>query len=105
MLARLKTKSNGIKTISKEIKKRTTKSIRITGTTLKNRRLKMWTQNPHCAMCGVLTDYPWGFELDHIIPLCHGGKDTEDNCQILCCDTPFDKGCHSKKTKEDLSFI
>jgi len=50
-------------------------------------------------MCGSLTDYPKGFEVDHINPLSHGGTDTEDNLQILCSGAT---GCHAKKTiRED----
>lgn len=71
---------------------------RITGTTLQKRRLSVWTKHPHCAMCGRLVAWPHGFELDHIEPLHKGGKDTEDNCQVLCAPN----GCHAEKTKQDL---
>src|SRR5690606_32790329 len=71
---------------------------RITGRALQARRPKMWTESPHCASCGALVDYPFGFELDHIVPLSQGGPDVEDNCQILCAG-PF--GCHAVKTLED----
>ena len=60
------------------------------------RRKKLWSANPLCAMCKQLTEYPHGFELDHIIALTNGGPDTEDNCQILC------HACHKAKTKQDL---
>lgn len=56
------------------------------------RRLKLWTQDPHCKACRVLTDYPYGFELDHITPLSQGGSDTEQNSQVLCLS------CHTIKT-------
>jgi len=72
---------------------------RITGLTLQKRRFQMWTRDPRCVMCGRLTEYPNGFELDHKIPLFKGGEDTIENTQILCCG---DGGCHSKKTKMDL---
>jgi len=35
-------------------------------------------------------------EVDHIIPLCSGGKHDEDNMQILC------KKCNCKKGKKPL---
>jgi len=60
-------------------------------------RLKLWTRNPHCANCGKLTNYPAGFEMDHIVPLSQGGADTEQNCQILCID------CHRAKSKNEAS--
>lgn len=80
-----------------------TKDNRITGSRLQARRFKLWKGNPHCAQCGRLVDYPYGFELDHKVALMHGGEDTEENCQILCSDYYGVKGCHSKKTKADLS--
>lgn len=48
------------------------------------RRLRLWSVSPHCAMCGTLTDYPAGFELDHRIPLFAGGEDKDSNLQVLC---------------------
>lgn len=69
---------------------------RLRGRKLQVRRLKLWTANPYCAMCGRLTDYPDGFELDHKIALTNGGEDTEDNCQILCIAD------HDTKTRTDL---
>lgn len=57
---------------------------RITGRRLQERRLRLWTKSPNCAQCNCLTTYPDGFELDHIVPLLFSGKDTDENCQILC---------------------
>lgn len=76
----------------------------MTGRGLQARRLKLWTEAPHCASCGVLTDYPHGFELDHIVPLSQGGQDTEDNCQVLCVWYDIDgtkHGCHAAKSAEE----
>jgi len=61
------------------------------------RRLKLWTEDPHCKGCGVLTDYPWGFELDHIVPLSEGGPDTEENSQVLCIE------CHKAKSRAEAA--
>ncbi|UBX28479.1 HNH endonuclease [Arsenophonus apicola] len=72
---------------------------RITGYQLQKRRFEVWKDNPHCAVCGRLVDYPSGFELDHVIPLFKGGADTIDNVQILCNG---EDGCHKNKTKEDI---
>ncbi|MCY1366209.1 HNH endonuclease [compost metagenome] len=77
----------------------TTKERRITGRKLQDRRMKVWSRNPHCAHCGRLCDFPAGFELDHKVPLYQGGSDTEDNCQVLCSGLD---GCHAKKTASDL---
>ena len=71
---------------------------RVTGTALQKRRLSIWARHPHCAMCGRLVAWPHGFELDHIEPLHKGGKDTEDNCQVLCAPN----GCHDIKTRQDM---
>ncbi|ORE33782.1 HNH endonuclease [Pseudomonas aeruginosa] len=73
--------------------------IRLKGRALQDRRLKVWSRNPCCAMCGKLCDFPSGFELDHKIPLFKGGEDTEQNCQVLCSGPD---GCHAKKTNADL---
>lgn len=59
------------------------------------RRLKLWTQDPCCQHCRRLTDYPWGFELDHTVPLHQGGQDTEENSQVLCIE------CHKEKSKAE----
>ena len=64
------------------------------------RRLRIWSANPFCAMCGRLTDYPFGFNVDHIIPLHKGGKDEDENLQILCSP----RGCHDIKTAKDMGF-
>jgi hypothetical protein len=79
---------------------------RITGRTLQNRRLRLWSRDPHCAHCGRLVDYPHGFELDHKVPLHQGGPDTDDNCQVLCVYMTTDMskaGCHVEKTKDDVN--
>lgn len=73
---------------------------RITGWRLQERRKRLWSANPSCAMCGRLTEYPHGFELDHRVALHLGGEDSDDNCQILCCGAD---GCHRKKTNADMS--
>jgi 5-methylcytosine-specific restriction enzyme A len=62
-------------------------------------RLKLWSSNPLCAKCGRLTQFPRGFELDHILPLFKGGDDSEENLQILCSGT---NGCHAKKSADDM---
>ncbi|WP_185829371.1 HNH endonuclease [Pseudomonas aeruginosa] len=72
---------------------------RITGRKLQDRRLRVWSYNPCCAMCGKLCDFPRGFELDHKVPLFKGGEDSEENCQVLCSGPD---GCHAKKTNADL---
>nr|WP_237288617.1 HNH endonuclease [Variovorax sp. PAMC 28711] len=55
-------------------------------------------------MCGRLTAYPSGFDLDHREALkADGGKgdDTEENTQVLC-NGP--EGCHRKKTAQDMGW-
>lgn len=62
------------------------------------RRLRIWKDNPHCAMCKRLTDYPQGFHIDHITPLHKGGPDDDENLQVLC------QPCHETKTEKDMGF-
>lgn len=64
------------------------------------RRLRIWSKNPHCAMCGKLTDYPSGFQIDHKVPLYKGGADQDENLQVLCSPS----GCHDKKTLADMGL-
>lgn len=74
---------------------------RIRGRKLQQRRLSVWSDNPHCAHCGKVTEWPGGFELDHTVALEKGGPDTEDNVQVLCSG---DEGCHMKKTARDMGY-
>ncbi len=52
------------------------------------------SQSWHCAgPCGKMLS--WMFEIDHIVALCNGGLDTQENMQALCCN------CHGEKTYRD----
>ena len=62
------------------------------------RRLRLWTASPTCAMCKRLTEYPFGFHVDHIVPLFKGGPDEDENLQVLCIK------CHDVKTEKDMGF-
>lgn len=89
-----------------KVKPLTTKTRRTVGTTLQNRRKRLWTADPHCAGCGRVVPYPHGFELDHIVPLWQGGPDEEGNCQILCVWTDEvgeKRGCHAEKSAEEAA--
>lgn len=77
---------------------------RMTGRPLQRRRERLWLSNPKCVVCGRLTEFPHGFELDHRVPLWQGGDDTDANCQILCVWYDEDgnkRGCHADKTAEE----
>lgn len=78
---------------------------RMAGRKLQDRRMRLWSANPCCAMCGRLTDWPYGFDVDHRIRLDQGGPDTDENCQILCTHTDDQgrkAGCHAEKTKREM---
>ena len=76
---------------------------RMRGRKLQERRLRLWTQAKGCcAACGALCAYPEGFQLDHRVPLFKGGKDTDDNCQVLCVSETGKLGCHDRKTADDM---
>ena len=69
---------------------------RLRGRKLQQTRLRIWAIDPRCARCRTLTDYPSGFELDHIAPVHKGGANEDENLQVLC------HACHEVKTAEDL---
>lgn len=80
---------------------------RMTGRKLQDRRLRVWAAGPHCAHCGALTTYPYGFELDHKVSLNDGGADVDENTQVLCVtrDAHGRKvGCHDAKTRQDMGY-
>lgn len=85
-------------TLSTTIKKHTTKSNRLQGLTLQNKRKEFWVASGgRCALCDrafALRD----MELDHIVPLLAGGSNNDSNLQMLC------KECHASKTKLDLDL-
>jgi len=85
----------------------TSSTKRMTGRKLQDRRLRVWSANPHCAYCGSLTLYPHGFELDHKVSLFNGGEDVDANTQVLCVsrDAHGRKvGCHDAKTRQDMGY-
>jgi 5-methylcytosine-specific restriction protein A len=45
--------------------------------------------------CGVFAS---AIDVDHIVPLAHGGEDIDSNIQALC------RACHKLKTRSDFSF-
>lgn len=104
---KLKAIKSGLRTLGPALRKAPIPEVqRITGRRLQARRFRLWTANPHCECCGVLTDWPNGFELDHKVRLVDGGLDTEENCQILCMyldDAGVKQGCHAMKTAEEAS--
>ena len=78
---------------------------RLRGRALQTARLRIWTADPHCAMCGRLVAYPAGFELDHKMPVSYqGATNDDDNLQVLCVDKTdgADKGCHAVKTRQEF---
>lgn len=80
---------------------------RLIGRKLQAARLRIWAQDPHCAMCRKLVAYPRGFELDHKQALFKEGSNDDDNMQVLCVERTQDgvkTGCHVDKTAEDLGY-
>ena len=72
---------------------------RLRGRKLQAARLRIWSADPHCAMCRALVAYPHGFELDHITALHKDGStNDDDNMQVLC------PPCHQLKTAQDMGY-
>ena len=80
---------------------------RLRGRKLQAARLRIWSQDPHCAMCRrlVTLTYPSinGFELDHKKAIKHEVINDDDNLQILCASIVGNTktGCHVDKTNKD----
>jgi 5-methylcytosine-specific restriction endonuclease McrA len=56
-----------------------------------------WAQYENCDECG--DDVTLGnIEWDHILPLCLGGSNDEDNWHGLC------RKCHAKKTRHEAAM-
>lgn len=76
---------------------------RIRGRALQERRLRIWSKDPRCAMCRRLVEFSarpgYGFQLDHKLAITNGGPDTDENCQVLCAGP---NRCHDKKTAQDM---
>lgn len=65
------------------------------GRFIADRRLRLWSSDPHCKRCAALVAFlPSEFQVDHIVELQDGGSDEDANCQILCT------ACHVVKTNE-----
>lgn len=50
-----------------------------------------------CAGCGIEAP-PSALDVDHIVPLAHGGGDVTANVQPLC------RPCHRAKTRDDMGY-
>jgi 5-methylcytosine-specific restriction protein A len=74
------------------------KTTRLTGNTLQKIRREKLLANPACERCinqGIVTP---AVEVDHIVPLWAGGKESDSNRQSLCTT------CHQAKTKREASI-
>ena len=64
---------------------------------IKNDILKPW--NLICNVCGNRFISKNMMEVDHVIPICCGGKTISNNLQPICYE------CHKKKTAMDFKII
>ena len=67
---------------------------RLQGKPYHDQRLRVWTRDPRCAICGGITTFE-AMELDHVTPLVDGGTTADDNCQIAHAE------CHREKTRRE----
>jgi 5-methylcytosine-specific restriction protein A len=69
---------------------------RTTGRKWQKRRESVLAANPICVACSAAGRVASATEVDHIVPLQHGGDDSWDNLQSLCHD------CHVDKTNAEM---
>lgn len=73
-------------------------SKRVTGRALMRIRDRVLMRDCYtCQMCGRVDPGP-GLEVDHIVRLESGGKESDDNRQTLCVD------CHREKTNQETAL-
>lgn len=80
---------------------------RLRGRKLQAARLRIWSNDPHCAMCRKLVAYPRGFELDHKTAILKDGSNDDGNLQVLCIEVDErgnKTGCHIDKTAQDMGY-
>jgi len=74
------------------------KTTRLTGNTLQKIRREKLLANPACELCikeGIVTP---AAEVDHIVPLWAGGKESDSNRQSIC------QAHHLAKSKREASI-
>jgi len=79
-------------------RKRTQRTTGYSSKRWKQLRRSVLVNNPMCVGYGkrkVVCNRP-AVDVDHIVPVKHGGVDTVDNLQGLC------KACHTLKTRDGL---
>ena len=54
-----------------------------------------------CQGCGLVRS---DHEIDHRVPLHMGGKNDDDNLQLLCRSTDGHEGCHARKTRVEAEI-
>lgn len=76
----------------------TSAPLRLRGRALQARNNRIKVRDRYmCAGCGRVTTE---VEVDHRIPMSQGGKDNDDNLQLLCVNSDG-TGCHAAKTKRE----
>lgn len=75
-----------------------TKTERIRGHALQRIRDRILKRDPLCVMCLAKGRVTESVEIDHIVPVMHGGMEEDSNRQGLC------KDCHREKTNRDLGY-
>jgi 5-methylcytosine-specific restriction protein A len=69
---------------------------RIRGSRLQKLRRDTFQRNPLCVKCEERGVIRAATQRDHVIALCNGGQDTQENSQGLCDE------CHGEKTAQDM---
>jgi 5-methylcytosine-specific restriction protein A len=79
------------------------KTTRLTGNTLQKIRREKLLANPACELCikeGIVTP---AVEVDHIVPLWAGGKESDSNRQSICRSHHIEKSAKEAKERYGIA--
>ena len=93
----MKTLPARLRTLDIKRAKSLTQVTRIRGNSLQKIRRDHFRENPLCVQCEKEGRISLATELDHIVPIAHGGSESDSNRQGLC------RYCHDAKSATEAT--